>query len=162
MDPAAVSALVTAGATVVLVVVTAIYAAIVRSQQRIMEQQLREAHDSRLDSLRPVVVVSARRTRLGEPIFDIANVGPGPALDLEVTLDRWARVSGFLEELDVEGLGGFLSPCTVLPAGKTVHFWPPAKTGVNGRYFVKATYESVYKDVGRFELEQDINLPTKE
>lgn len=139
----ALSAAVSSIATVVLVLVTGVYACAAW-------RQLHEAKSTRLDSLRPLLVVAARRTKYGREILDLTNVGPGPALDVEVVAGG-SRITEFLYEQDEDALGGWTGPCEVLPSGRTRRFHPLQGTCVDGRCEVRLLYSSLYRDVPRFE-----------
>jgi hypothetical protein len=157
----AISSLVSCTATAVLVAVTSVYAVAAWKQQRASVRQVEESRNLRWDSLRPLLVVTTRRTRTTDRyVFELTNVGPGPALGIGVEVDG-KGITDFFFEPDEDLLGGWTGPCEVLPSGRTRRFLPAPGTGTEGVCEVRVFYSSLYESVARFEFRGSYSWPKK-
>jgi len=155
-----ITAFVTCVSTFALVVVTAIYATAAWKQQTSARKQLEESRQMRRDSLRPVLQVTPRYTRNSTKrrVFDLENIGPGPALDIAIEANG-ERITDFYYADDPDLLGGWTAPCTALRSAGVRYFSPPSGSKGVDTFEVTLSYHSVFGDVQAFSTVLDLTIP---
>jgi len=155
-----VTAIVTCVSTLALVVVTAIYATAAWKQQTSARKQLEESKQMRWDSLRPLLQVTARYTRHSTKrrVFDLENIGPGPALDIAIEVNG-ERIKEFYYADDPDLLGGWTAPCVALRSAGVRYFSPPPGSKEIDTFKIALSYHSVFCETQAFSTDEELTLP---